>query len=130
MKKYVSISLFIFFAIVIAILVANLIFSNQKQKAPIVASSSATTLTTANQIILTFAEVAKHNNANSCWSIINGSVYNLTSLINTHSGGASAILQTCGTDGSSGFNTKYGRGSHSGSAQNILQSFLIGPLGQ
>ena len=164
MKKSVAVSLFIFWAIVVAILTAGLVFYNQNGNVSVVNNIASTTLPVnsatvtndaslapvtrplakpvvkankkitptpaTNQATLTASEVAKHNTANDCWQIINGNVYNLTSLINTHSGGAQAILQTCGQDGSAGFNTKYGQGSHSSSAQNILQSFLIGPLGQ
>lgn len=54
------------------------------------------------------AEVAMHNNATSCWSIINGNVYDLTSWIPQHPGGPQAILQLCGTDGSAKFNGQHG----------------------
>ena len=73
----------------------------------------------------TFAEVQVNGNASSCWSVINGNVYDLTTWINRHKGGASIILSLCGTDGSASFNAM-----HQGQSQpeSKLQSFLLGPL--
>lgn len=56
----------------------------------------------------TSIEVAKHNSPADCWTIVNGSVYNLTSWINQHPGGAGAIKALCGTDGSANFNGQHG----------------------
>ena len=71
------------------------------------------------------AEVAAHADASSCWSAINGSVYNLTTWIGQHPGGQSAIKSLCGKDGSATFNNQHG-----GSApqENRLASFKIGTL--
>ena len=60
----------------------------------------------------TMANVKKNNSAQSCWSLINGNVYNLTTWINSHPGGSSAIRGICGVDGSSSFNGKHGRQSN------------------
>lgn len=81
--------------------------------------------TTSTAQTYTMAQVAQHNNASSCWSAINGNVYDLTSWINQHPGGAERILSICGSDGSSAFN-----GQHGGQSQpmQILQSFYIGTL--
>ncbi|ORY17987.1 FMN-dependent dehydrogenase-domain-containing protein [Clohesyomyces aquaticus] len=45
-----------------------------------------------------YAEVAKHNTADSCWVVLYGSVYDVTDFIPDHPGGAKAILQLAGTD--------------------------------
>src|SRR6185369_6462126 len=58
---------------------------------------------TSTSQTFTMAEVATHNNAQSCYSVIDGSVYDLTKWINQHSGGPEAILSICGIDGSSAF---------------------------
>ncbi len=71
------------------------------------------------------ADVAKHNSASSCWTAINGNVYDVTSWINQHPGGPEAILSLCGTDGSSAFNTQHGGQRRPASE---LASFRIGPL--
>lgn len=73
----------------------------------------------------TMAEVSTHNSAGNCWSVVNGGVYNLTSWIGKHPGGASAIKGICGVDGSADFN-----GQHSGAARpaSELAGFKIGVL--
>jgi cytochrome b involved in lipid metabolism len=81
-------------------------------------------------IILTAQEVAKHNSARDCWMIVNNQIYDLTPLVYSHSGGSSTIIPDCGKDGSTGFNSKYGQGTHSSNANSILDSFYIGGLNQ
>lgn len=73
----------------------------------------------------TFADVQANDSASSCWSVINGNVYDLTGWINSHPGGSSRILNLCGTDGSSSFNAMHGGQSN---PESRLQSFLLGPL--
>ncbi len=73
----------------------------------------------------TSAQVAKHASAKSCWSIVNGKVYDLTSWINRHPGGASRILSMCGRDGSAGFN---GQHQGQGGPTAMLKSYKIGTL--
>jgi cytochrome b involved in lipid metabolism len=71
------------------------------------------------------ANVKKNNSATSCWSVINGNVYNLTQWINSHPGGSTAIRGICGVDGSSSFNGKHGRQSN---PNETLSGYLLGPL--
>lgn len=73
----------------------------------------------------TMAKVKENNSANSCWSVINGNVYNLTQWINSHPGGPSVIRGLCGVDGTASFNGKH-RGQ--GSPTATLASYLLGPL--
>lgn len=72
---------------------------------------------------ITRMTIASHNSRQSCWTIINGNVYDLTSWIPQHPGGEQAILQLCGTDGSDTFN-----GQHGGAPKQaqILSGFKIG----
>ncbi len=74
---------------------------------------------------ISMAVVATHNSGSSCWTAINGSVYDVTSWINQHPGGPDAILSLCGKDGSAAFN-----GQHGGQARpaNELATFKIGVL--
>lgn len=76
---------------------------------------------------ITLAEVAKHNSWTSCWSAINGNVYDLTSWIPNHPGGEQNILVICGKDGSVAFNGQHSRSTR---AQTILIGFKIGVLTQ
>ena len=73
----------------------------------------------------TRAEVAQRNTNSSCWTIVNESVYDLTSWINSHPGGPSAIRSLCGTDGTSAFNGTHG---NSGSPMRELSSRYLGKL--
>lgn len=71
------------------------------------------------------ADVALHANSSSCWTAINGNVYDVTSWISKHPGGSNAILSLCGHDGSDVFN-----GKHGGQArpESELANFKIGIL--
>ena len=46
----------------------------------------------------TAAQIATHNTVSDCWVSIEGNVYNLTSFIPIHPGGAAVIVGLCGTD--------------------------------
>ena len=69
------------------------------------------------------ADVALHNNAADCWTVIDGMVLNLTGFGNTHPGG-SAYAPYCGTDATAAF----GATGHSAAAVSMLGSFQIGAL--
>jgi len=60
---------------------------------------------------VTIEQVARHATPSDCWSMINGSAYNLTSFISKHPGGSSRIIAICGRDGSAAF-----AGQHAGSS--------------
>lgn len=89
-------------------------------------STTASPSPTATQSpALTMKDVAANNTAKSCWSAIDGNVYDLTRWINSHPGGASAITFLCGTDGSKAFAAQ-----HYGQVKpvNRLVMYLLGPL--
>lgn len=52
--------------------------------------------------------VAQHSWADSCFTVISGAVYDLTSRINKHPGGDKAILASCGKDATAMFDAKHG----------------------
>jgi uncharacterized membrane protein len=74
---------------------------------------------------ITAAEVSQHATLDDCWTIIDGTVYDMTPFLNRHPGGSDAIAGLCGGDGTAGF-----RGQHGGaSAPNSqLESLTIGVL--
>ena len=74
---------------------------------------------------ITLSQISQHNSRASCWSVINGGVYDLTSWIPNHPGGEQVILSMCGVDGSAGYN-----GQHGGRSKitAILAGFKIGEL--
>lgn len=81
---------------------------------------------TNSEQVYTIAQVAENSNKNSCWTIINGSVYDITSYVPNHPGGESEILQICGKDGTNLFNKP---SEHiSGGARNVLDTFKIGTI--
>lgn len=73
------------------------------------------------------ADISSHNNASSCYSIVSGSVYDLTMWVNLHPGGKSAILSMCGNDGTDAFMNE-----HNGKAKfmKILARYKIGTITQ
>jgi cytochrome b involved in lipid metabolism len=80
---------------------------------------------TASSNALTLARVKENNTASSCWSIINGNVYNLTTWISSHPGGKSAITSLCGIDGTAAFNSQHRNESR---PESRLASYLLGKL--
>ena len=80
---------------------------------------------TGMMTLLNMEEVKKHNSRESCYSVVDDKVYDLTSWIDQHPGGASNILKICGIDGTSAF-----RGKHDNNPKqaNQLEEFFIGDL--
>jgi len=74
---------------------------------------------------VSFAEVAKHSSKESCWTVIDGFVYDLSSWIAQHPGGERAILSLCGQDGTERFNKQHGEFNQ---ALNVLKGLRFGIL--
>ena len=70
-------------------------------------------------------EVKKHNSRESCWCILFGTVYDLTSFLEYHPGGEAILLKYAGRDMTALFN-KY----HSWvNWQHLLKGLEIGCMG-
>jgi cytochrome b involved in lipid metabolism len=121
-KNIVGFFILVFWAVISAILIIGLSFGKINT-----AGNRPSTGGTAPATIILF-EIAKHNNAQSCWVIVDGKVYDLTSFISVHSGGVQAILNDCGRDGTNDFNVRDGKGPHPKSVQNTLNVYYIGNL--
>ncbi len=80
--------------------------------------------------LTTLEEVKKHNTKDDCWVIINNEVFDLTNAIDSHPGGAQAIIQVCGGDGTKAFQERNGKGPHSKKAQENLKKYKVGDLAQ
>ncbi len=93
------------------------------------ASKPSSTLTPAptpaTKTGYTLAEVAQHSNASSCYIAVNDRVYDLTSFLKTHPGGAANILKICGRDGTFLFENQH-EGDSKPEAK--LASFYLGDL--
>jgi hypothetical protein len=73
----------------------------------------------------TMAQVKANNSSRSCWSAIDGYVYDLTNWINSHPGGSGAILFLCGTDGSNAFKAQHENQTRPAVR---LDGYRLGPL--
>lgn len=81
----------------------------------------------------TLAQVAEHANRESCWLAIEGKVYDVTPFVASgFHPGKDAILEGCGKDATTLFNTRpMGSGTaHSDKARGSLPKFVIGDLEQ
>lgn len=70
-------------------------------------------------------EVAFHKTAASCWTVINGFVYDLSDWISQHRGGPTVLLEICGRDGTYEFMSRHGGSSH---PEEELKKRLVGVL--
>ncbi|HTY39739.1 MAG TPA: cytochrome b5-like heme/steroid binding domain-containing protein [Candidatus Paceibacterota bacterium] len=95
------------------------------------ANTSAPTTPTAAPAVpvgsstFTLADIAAHNSQTSCYTVVRGSVYDLTNWISQHPGGKKAILGMCGIDATEAFVKKHG-GQQRPEAE--LATFKIGTL--
>ena len=79
----------------------------------------------AEQSGYTMGKVRANNSEASCWSVIDGNVYDLTKWIGSHPGGRGNILSLCGKNGTAEFAAKH-RGDSNPQAR--LRGYLLGPL--
>ena len=88
---------------------------------------SATPTPTPTPVVTgyTMAQVRANNTAKSCWTAIDGYVYNLTNWISAHPGGFGAILFLCGTDGTNAFKAQH---ENQTKPAIRLDGYRIGPL--
>lgn len=84
---------------------------------------------TSSNVVLTTSTVAAHSRSADCWIIVSGAVYNVTSYLAKHPGGASRIIPYCGKDATSAFSTRGGTGTHSSNATADLAALRLGILG-
>lgn len=130
--------------IVLAVIAGGAVFTytqmnKDAEPVPVTTSTQQQQLDTetADQEVYTVEEVKDHNNKDDCWTIISGSVYDITSYIPRHPGG-DEILKACGEDGTTLFTQRQeqdggavGSGTpHSSSAQSQLASLKIGTVSQ
>ena len=72
-------------------------------------------------------EVAKHNNIDDAWVIVDGAVYDVTSFLEDHPGGLSITEEHLGTDVSRVIRSDEVH-SHSSTAFEILEQYKIGMI--
>jgi len=72
--------------------------------------------------IFALAEVEKHTDAESCWIVIEGKVYDVTKYLDDHPGGHDVLLDASGGDSTEDFNDV----GHSKPAIKSMEKYLIG----
>lgn len=75
--------------------------------------------------IISWEEIRRHNNSQSCYTVIRGYVYDLTNFMPIHGGGEEAIQKICGRDGSDDFVEQHGG---SPKQENLLEKMKIGKI--
>jgi cytochrome b involved in lipid metabolism len=83
------------------------------------------------QLAYDLAEIAKHDNAEDCWLLIDGKIYDVTPFIaGGKHGGGDAILEGCGIDSTELYKTRpMGSGTeHSETAYGYLDNFFFANL--
>jgi hypothetical protein len=93
---------------------------------PVETESAAPEAPAVDDAVFTADEVAMHSTAEDCWTIVDGSVYDVTPFVSRHPGGLAAISTLCGGDGTADFGGKHGSDSAPNSQ---LESLKIGTLG-
>jgi cytochrome b involved in lipid metabolism len=80
--------------------------------------------------IISLSEILLHNSKESCWTTINGEVFDVTKFTDMHKGG-DRILNACGIDATDLFTGKSPMGRvHSQLAVKLLSGMKIGTLQQ
>ncbi|KAJ3689963.1 hypothetical protein LUZ61_019127 [Rhynchospora tenuis] len=92
------------------------------ENAQTIKESTAPSMSTSTKQY-TMEEVSKHSTRESAWIVIHGHVYDCTSYIKDHPGGADSILINAGTDCTEEFDS-----IHSGKAKDLLEKLRIGEL--
>ncbi|OGG85913.1 hypothetical protein A2392_00690 [Candidatus Kaiserbacteria bacterium RIFOXYB1_FULL_46_14] len=118
--------------------IAGVVVSSQMTLAKQTPTKSSTTTTDAKTKTLeetvtdktetyTMAEVATHATVDDCYTVVDGSVYDLTPFVKKHPGGVKEITRICGIDGSAAFNAQHGGDRKPAST---LKTFEIGALAE
>lgn len=76
----------------------------------------------------TLAEVAEHDNLDSCWKVIEGRVYDFTDYIPEHPTPPRIMEAWCGREATEAMRTKGIGRDHSPAAWAMMRPYLIGEL--
>lgn len=89
-------------------------------QASLLERSERVVLSPSTTRVIAASEVARHNSCEDCWIVAHGRVYDVTTYIFQHPGGAGAILRNAGTDATAHFDF------HSKASQKMWSSRQIG----
>ena len=130
MKKALALALVLFTSFMSYVVVGGFIQKQQKENNISSNSTGESTPASTSTDTHTIDEVAKHKTSSDCWIIIDNSVYDVSSFLRVHPGGASAIIPYCGKEATKAFETqdKGSGGGHSTRASAMLSDYLIGSI--
>jgi cytochrome b involved in lipid metabolism len=141
MKKFTLMVFVFFLGFAVAIFSFGLLFNSNKNLIqnglPNTQQSNVTNNKTVSKITtkpsaqpgsnvsagFTLTEVAQHSTKNDCYLAINNKVYNVSSYIGNHPGGAQKIISNCGGEVTGIF-----AAIHSNFAWDLLAKYYIGDL--
>ncbi len=108
--------------IIVAVIGVGIYFAKAAPPSP---TPTPAPVPVAQEKSFTMAEIAPHNSKDSCYTTVNGSVYDLTPFISMHPGGVANIMKICGIDGTAMFTAQ-----HEGQRRpaNELEKLKIGIL--
>lgn len=72
----------------------------------------------------TWEEIQGHTDAQSCWCVMHGLVYDLTKFLDSHPGGAHVILEVAGQDATEAFEDI----GHTLQARVMADEYIVGRL--
>jgi cytochrome b involved in lipid metabolism len=133
MKKLLAVSIVIFSLFMSYVVVGGFLQKQQKESAsettPAATTPAPATSTTSGKSFSS-SEVATHASTTDCWLIINNTVYDVTTFLAEHPGGAAVIIPYCGKEATRAFDTqdRGSRGGHSSNASSMLATYKIGTL--
>lgn len=110
-----------FVSVVLTLIVVYLIQGSPEQVTMADKASSDATVYTIDQ-------VAEHNNASSCWKIIEGGVYDLTTYLPDHPTDEETFTRWCGREATPAWQDKGNGRSHSPRAAARLENYRIGVI--
>lgn len=104
--------------------------SNEPEKSPTLFPSPSPVLSLSPSPIsglkiISWEEIRRHNNSQSCYTAIRGYVYDLTNFMPMHGGGEEAIQKICGRDGTDDFVEQHGG---SPKQESLLEKMKIGKI--
>lgn len=114
MKKITLGSIILFIICIVSILIYYYLQQN---------NNTSVSNPPTNLVTLSLSEVNKHNSASDCYLIINQKIYNVSSFINSHPGGAQKITEKCGQEVSDLFAQ-----IHSNRAWDLLKKYQVGTI--
>ncbi len=78
---------------------------------------------------ITLEQVASHDSASSCWIVVGGTVYDVTTYLPDHPADYEVLIAWCGQEATQAYGDKGGEGDdHSSRADALLDQYEIGAL--